>query len=68
MCMWKMANPSEMYNRGDSKSSSRVIMIHHIIMYLEMSSYAHYLTRQTTTTEEIPFTAEILDILNLMKQ
>lgn len=54
--------------RGDSKSSSRVIMIHHIIMYLEMSSYAHYLTRQTTTTEEIPFTAEIPDILNLMKQ
>lgn len=43
-------------------------MIHHTIMYLEMSSYACYLTRQPTTIEEIPFTAEILAVLNLAKQ
>lgn len=43
-------------------------MIHHAITYLEMSSYAHYLTRQTTTIEEIPFAAEIPAILNLVKQ
>lgn len=67
-CIWKTANPSEMYKKRDSKSSSRVIMIHHTITHLEMSFYAHYLTRQTTSTEEIPFTAEIPDILNLMKQ
>lgn len=57
-----------MYKRADSKSSSGVIMIHHSIMYLEMSSYAYYLTRQTTTIEEIPLTAEIPTILNLVKQ
>lgn len=68
LCTWKMANPSEMYKRRDIKSSSRVIMIHHTITCLEMSFYAHNLSRQTTTTEEIPFTAEITDILNLMKQ
>lgn len=43
-------------------------MIHHPIMYLEIPSYAHYLTRQTTTIEEIPFTAEIPAILNSGKQ
>lgn len=57
-----------MYKRTDSKSSSKVIMIHHTITYLEMSSYACYLTRQITTTEEIAFTAEMPDILNLAKQ
>lgn len=67
-CAHEMANPSEMYMKTDSKSSSTVIMIHHTIIYLEMSFYAHYLTRQTTTTEEIPFLAEIPDILNLTKQ
>lgn len=38
-------------------------MTYHTIIYLEMSFYAHYL-RQTTTTEEIPFAAEIPDNLN----
>lgn len=67
-CAYEMANPSEMYMRRDSKSCSTVIMIHHTIIYLEMSFYAYYLTRQITTTEEIPFTAEIPDILSSMKQ
>lgn len=39
-------------------------MIHHAITYLEMSSYARYLTQQTTTTEEITFTVETSAILN----
>lgn len=43
-------------------------MIHHAITYLEMSSYARYLTQQTTTTEEITFTVETSAILNSVKQ
>lgn len=56
-----------MYNKEDSKSSG-VITIHHAITYLEMSSYARYLTQQTTTTEEITFTVETSAILNSVKQ
>lgn len=57
-----------MQRRTNSKSSSGVIMIHHPIMYLEIPSYAHHLTRQTTTTKEIPLTDEIPAVLNSGKQ
>lgn len=65
---WKTVNPSQMHKGEDSKSSSGVITIHHAIMYLGMSSYARYLTRQTTTIEEIPFTAQIPAALNSVIQ
>lgn len=68
MYVWKTANSSQVYKKTVNKSSSGFLMIHHDITYLEMSLHAHYLTRQTTTVKEIPFTAEIPAILNLARQ